>query len=67
MLMRRLRVAVSLFAMLMGGRGMLLGPVMLADFVVVGRLMVMMSGGAVTSRRVVMVRSRRVFAFICHN
>jgi hypothetical protein len=53
--------------MLMGGRGMLLGPVMLADFVVVGRLMVMMRGGAVTSRRVMMVRSRGVFAFICHN
>jgi hypothetical protein len=67
MLMRSLRVTVSLFAMLMSGRSVLLGPVMLADFVVVGRLMVMMSGGAVTSRRVVMVRSRRVFAFFCHN
>jgi hypothetical protein len=57
---------VSLFAVLMSGGGVLLGPVMLADFVVVRRLMVMMGSRGVASRCIMMVLGRRMFALVGH-
>jgi hypothetical protein len=51
----RLRVAVGLLAMFVGGGGVLLGLVMLAGGMVVGRLVVMMGRGVVVSGGIVMV------------
>jgi hypothetical protein len=66
MLVGRLRVAVSFVAMLMGEVGVLLGLIMLADFVMVSRLMVVMSGSVVVSRGLMVMLGGRMFALAGH-
>ncbi len=58
---------MGLLAMVVGGSGVLLGFVVLADFVVVSRLVMVMGGGRVASRRLVMMLGRRMFSLISHN
>jgi hypothetical protein len=65
--MGRLRVPVSLLAMVVGGTGVLLGLVVLADFVMVGGLVVVVSGSSVMTRRLVMMLGRRMFSLVSHN
>jgi hypothetical protein len=62
----RLRVAVGLLAMFVGGGGVVLGLVMFAGGMVVGRLVVMMSCGMVMRGRIMMVLSRRMLALFGH-
>jgi hypothetical protein len=66
MLVGRLRVAVGLVAVLVGGRGMLLSLVVLADFVVMGRLVVVMGGGGMACSRFMMMLGRGVLSLVGH-
>ena len=58
---RRRRVLVAVFTVLVGGRRVVLGLVVLALRVVMGRLKVMMSSGVVVSGRLVMMLVGRMF------
>ncbi len=51
---------VSELAMLVSRGSMLLGVVMLAEIVVMGRLMMMMCGGVMVGGRLVMMLTRRM-------
>jgi hypothetical protein len=62
-----LRVPVGLLAMVVGGGGVLLGLVMLADFVVVSRLVMVMDSRTVVGRGLVMVLCGGMFALVSHN
>jgi hypothetical protein len=53
--------------MLVGGGGVLLGLVMLADFVVVSRLVVMVCSRTMVGRSLVMMLRGGMFAFVCHD
>jgi hypothetical protein len=63
----RLRVPVGLLAMFVGGRGVLLGLVMLANGMVVGRLVVMMGRGIVVSGGIMMMLGGGVRGLFGHN
>ena len=67
MLVRRLRVPVGLLAVQMGRRGVLLGFVVLAVLVVMGRLVMMVGGGGVAGGCLVMMLSRRVLSLFGHD
>jgi hypothetical protein len=58
---------MTFLAVLVGSSGMLLGFVVLADFVVMSGLQVMVSGSTVTCRCFMMVLGRRMFALVGHN
>jgi hypothetical protein len=51
----------------MGRGGVLLGLVMLADFVVMGRLVVVMGGGGMAGRRLMMMLGGGVLSLVGHN
>jgi hypothetical protein len=65
--MGRLRVTVGLLAMVVGGGGVLLRLVMLADFVVVSRLVMVMDSRTMVGRGLVMVLCGGMFALVSHN
>ena len=58
-------VLVGLFTVLVGRSGVLLGLGVLADFVVVSRLIMVMGGGLVVSRSLLVVFDGRVL-LVCH-
>jgi hypothetical protein len=66
MLMSGGRVLVGVLAVLVRGLGVLLGRLVLAGLVVVGRLEVVGGGGGVVRRGVVMVLGRGVLVGRCH-
>jgi hypothetical protein len=67
MLVSRLRMPMRLFAVLMGRRGVLLGLVVFTMLVVMGRLVVMVSGGGVPRGCLVMMLGRGMFSFFSHD
>jgi hypothetical protein len=67
MLVGGLRVAMSLIAVLMGGRRVLLGLVMLSVLVVVCCLVMVMRCGGVSSGRFVVMLGRRMFSLFGHH
>ena len=60
------RMLVGKLAVLLSCRGVLLGLFMLADRVMVLRLMMVMRGCMMVSSCVVMVLTRWMFRFLCH-
>jgi hypothetical protein len=60
------RMLVGKLAVLLSCRGVLLGLFMLADRVMVLRLMMVMRGRMMVSSCVVMVLTRWMFRFLCH-
>ncbi len=67
MLMRSLRVPVGLLAMFVGGGGVLLGLVVLTHRMVVGRLVVVMSGRTVVSGGIMMVLGGGMLGLFSHD
>jgi hypothetical protein len=66
-LVGRLRVPVGLLAMFVGGGGVVLGLVMFAGGMVVGRLVVVMSCGMVVSGRIMMVLGGGMLVLFGHD
>jgi hypothetical protein len=64
--MRSLGMPMSLLTMVVGARGMLLGYIVLARFVMMGGLIMVMGGGVMAGRRLMVVFRRRVFALVGH-
>jgi hypothetical protein len=67
MFVSRLRVPMGLFTVLMGRCGVLLGLVVFTILMVMGRLVVMVSGGGVARGCLVMMLGRRMFSFFGHD
>jgi hypothetical protein len=61
-----LGVFVGVFAVFVSRRGVLLGLIVLAMGMMMGRLEVMVRGGVVTRGRLVVVLDRRVLVRFCH-